>query len=234
MLIFIHSDALIYLYLCIFCLQDEKSKDNDSNDQEPMEEGAVLEAKDRSETVHQLEIEHQSIILESSEGSAGESLLPISTSTSVVPGKLENGASPGKSKANSIELKVPTPQTLTSVFESTLSSSEPTTSVSEVITNMAKQFVESLVTATNNSPKKNSVGNDSSPSELVIKKGSNVKRTSPRVATTPGSLSSFSYKSGVSVVYLKDTILNGYKIWHFEDPHIWQVLILAILGQLCV
>ena len=38
----------------------------------------------------------------------------------------------------------------------------------------------------------------------------------------------------VHFIYLKDTILNGYKIWHFEDPHIWQALILAILGQLRV
>ena len=34
--------------------------------------------------------------------------------------------------------------------------------------------------------------------------------------------------------YLKDTILNGYKIWRFEDPHVWLVQILAILGQLRV
>ena len=33
---------------------------------------------------------------------------------------------------------------------------------------------------------------------------------------------------------IKDTVLNGHKIWHFEDPHIWLVLILAILGKLRV
>ena len=31
-----------------------------------------------------------------------------------------------------------------------------------------------------------------------------------------------------------DTILNRYKILVFEYPHIWLVLILAILGQLRV
>ncbi len=34
--------------------------------------------------------------------------------------------------------------------------------------------------------------------------------------------------------YLMDTILSWYKIWRFEDPYVWQVLILAIFGQLRV
>ncbi len=29
---------------------------------------------------------------------------------------------------------------------------------------------------------------------------------------------------------IPDTILNGYKIWRFEDPQVWWILILAILG----
>ncbi len=42
----------------------------------------------------------------------------------------------------------------------------------------------------------------------------------------------------LTIEYFKKTILNaqlnGYKILCFENPHIWLVLILAILGQLHV
>ena len=41
------------------------------------------------------------------------------------------------------------------------------------------------------------------------------------------------YFFGLHVPF-KDTILNEYKTWRFKDLHIWQVLILAILGQLRV
>ncbi len=40
--------------------------------------------------------------------------------------------------------------------------------------------------------------------------------------------------TGKTIIYLVNTILNRYKIWRFEDPRVWLVLILVIFGHLHV